>query len=58
MIFRCETDEKYKFMVEAEKMGLDASFLLRRMVHLFIKDKIMRQRVLDLQCENDYEKEF
>ncbi len=46
-------------MVEAEGMGLDASFLLRRMVHLFLCDKYLRQRVLNLQCEQEnYELEF
>ena len=56
VVFRCDTEEKNKFMVDAEKMGLDASFLLRRMVHLFLCDKYLRQRVLNLQCEQeDYE---
>ena len=41
-------------MVEAEQMGLDASFLLRRMVHLFLCDRHLRQRVLNLQCEQEY----
>ena len=58
MVFRCESDDKNKFMVDAEKMGLDASFLLRRMVHLFLTDKITRERVLNLEDRINYEWEF
>ena len=58
MVFRCESDEKNKFMIDAEKMGLDASFLLRRMVHLFLTDRIMRERVLNLENKINYEWEF
>ena len=58
MVFRCENDEKNKFMIDAEKMGLDASFLLRRMVHLFLTDKITRERVLNLEDRINYEWEF
>ena len=58
MVFRCESEEKNQFQVEAEKMGLDASFLLRRMVHLFLYDKYLRERVLNLEISNDYEWEF
>ena len=58
MVFRCENDEKNKFMIDAEKMGLDASFLLRRMVHLFLTDRIMRERVLNLENKINYEWEF
>ena len=45
-------------MVEAENMGLDASFLLRRMVHLFLTDRFLRERVLNLEFKNDYSWEF
>ncbi len=54
--FRCDYNEKNRFMVEAEKIGLDASFLLRRFVHLFLTDKDVRQALLTL--EKNYEKEF
>lgn len=54
--FRCDYNEKNSFMVEAEKIGLDASFLLRRFVHLFLTDKDVRQALLTL--EKNYEKEF
>ena len=37
-VFRCDYNEKNQFMVHADRMGLDASFLLRRMVHLFLTD--------------------
>lgn len=37
-VFRCDYNEKNQFMVQADRMGLDASFLLRRMVHLFLTD--------------------
>ncbi|MBR4235833.1 MAG: hypothetical protein IKR85_07210 [Clostridia bacterium] len=58
VIFRCDTDEKIKFMVEAEQLGLDASFLLRRMVHLFLHDTYFKQRVLNLHDEDSYGWEF
>lgn len=57
-VFRCNYDEKNAFMVEAERLGLDASFLLRRMVHLFLTDKITRERVLNLEDRINYEWEF
>ena len=52
-VFRCDTDEKNQFMVDAERMGLDSSFLMRRMVHLFLCDKYLRQRVLNIQSEEE-----
>lgn len=55
-IFRCDYDEKNKFMVDAERMGLDASFLLRRMVHLFLMDKSFRERVLNLETREENER--
>ena len=58
MVFRCDSEEKNKFQVEAEGMGLDASFLLRRMVHLFLCDRYLRERVLNLQCEQQNEEEW
>ena len=57
-MFRCDYDEKNQFMVEAEKMGLDASFLLRRIVHLFLHDRYFLQRVLNLHDEDSYGWEF
>ena len=54
--FRCDNDEKNRFMVEAEKYGLDASFLLRRFIHLFLTDQETRQLVLTL--EKSYKGEF
>jgi len=36
-------------MVEAEKIGLDASFLLRRFIYLFLTDKDLRQIILTLE---------
>ncbi len=58
VVFRCETEEKNKFMVDAERMGLDASFLLRRMVHLFLFDRCLRERVLNLQSEQEQDNEW
>ena len=54
--FRCDSDEKNSFMLEAEKIGLDASFLLRRFVHLFLTDKEVRQALLTL--EKTYKEDF
>lgn len=54
--FRCDNDEKNRFMVEAEKIGLDASFLLRRFIHLFLTDKEVRQALLTL--EKTYKEDF
>ena len=51
-IFRCDNDEKNKFMVEAERIGLNASIIMRRMLHLFMTDKLLRDRVLNLQADN------
>ena len=55
LIFRCENNEKNGFMLEAEKMGLNASLLLRRMIHLFMTDKPFRDRVLSLQADKENE---
>ena len=55
IIFRCDNSEKNSFMLEAEKMGLNASLLLRRMIHLFLTDKPFRDRVLNLQSDKDSE---
>ena len=54
--FRCDYDEKNRFMVEAEKIGLDASFLFRRFIHLFLTDKDVRKALLTL--EKDYKEDF
>ena len=58
LVFRCDSEDKRKFMVIADKMGLDASFLLRRMVHLFLTDSYLRERVLNLEVRNTYDWEF
>lgn len=47
--FRCDYEQKNRFMVEAEKIGLDASFLLRRFIYLFLTDKDLRQIILTLE---------
>lgn len=54
--FRCDYDEKNRFMVYAEKLGLDASFLLRRFIHLFLTDQEVRQALLTL--EKNYKEDF
>lgn len=54
--FRCDNDEKNRFMVEAEKLGLDASFLFRRFIHLFLTDWEVRQALLTL--EKTYKENF
>lgn len=54
--FRCDYDEKNRFMVEAEKLGLDAAFLLRRFIHLFLTDREVRQALLTL--EKNYREDF
>jgi hypothetical protein len=47
--FRCDYDEKNRFMVEADRLGLDSAFLLRRFIHLFLTDKEIRRILLTLE---------
>ena len=49
MIFRCDSNEKNQFMLAADRLGLDASFLLRKLVHLFLNDPDVRKKALRLE---------
>ena len=49
MIFRCDSNEKNQFMLAADRLGLDASFLLRKLVHLFLNDPDVRKKALYLE---------
>ena len=49
MVFRCDTKEKIQFMRDGERLGLDASFLLRKLVHLFLNDPDVRKKALYLE---------
>lgn len=52
MIFRCDSNEKNQFMLAADRLGLDASFLLRKLVHLFLTDLDVRKKALCLETNN------
>ena len=46
MVFRCDSGEKNQFMLAAERLELDGSFLLRKLVHLFLNDPDVRKKAL------------
>ena len=49
MVFRVDSGEKNQFMLAAERLELDASFLLRKLVHLFLNDPDVRKKALRLE---------
>ena len=46
MVFRCDSGEKNQFMLAAEHLELDGSFLLLKLVHLFLNDPDVRKKAL------------
>ncbi len=56
--FRCESNEKQRFMRECEQMEINGSMMLRRFIHLFLTDKAFRTAALNLNDKHYYLEDF
>lgn len=56
--FRCDRNEKQRFMRECEQIEISGSGMLRRFIHLFLNDRTFRTAALNLNDKHYYLEEF